>query len=59
MSFECDTCHEIATGKKGSLVHFSGSYGRCETCGYTATCSDCRCNGDWNKAYLEAQGRGN
>lgn len=53
MSFECDPCHVIATGKPGSLVHFSGSYGRCETCKRTASCADCQCHGEWAKARAE------
>ena len=50
VSFECDPCHEIATGEVGSARHFSGSYGRCETCGRTAACTDCQCPGEWKKA---------
>lgn len=54
MSFECDDCHEIAVGWRGSERHFGGSYGRCETCGRTARCSDCQCCGDWRKAREQA-----
>lgn len=50
MSFECDECHVIATGKKGSEIHFSGSYGQCETCKRVASCSECRCSGAWENA---------
>lgn len=51
MSFECDPCHTIATGKSGFDVHFRPmSRGRCETCGFTADCFECQCPGDWAKA---------
>ena len=54
MSWECDDCHTIATGKPGSDVHFSGSRGRCETCGRVRDCSDCQCGGEWAKARAAA-----
>lgn len=55
MSFECDRCHLIATGRNGSDVHFGGSYGPCETCHRSANCADCRCDGDWSKARAAAK----
>lgn len=56
MSFECNTCHTVATGKTHEeRFHFFQSYGRCETCGKTASCADCHCSGDWGKAYRQAQ----
>lgn len=43
MSFECNPCHIAATGKDMNDVHFSTSYGRCETCAIVDTCVDCQC----------------
>ena len=38
--FVCDQCHEKHYGE---TLHFSGSYGPCEVCGKTRSCSDCHC----------------
>lgn len=47
----CDPCHEIATGRPGSVIHFVRSYGRCEDCHQTMECTECLwCEGDWQKA---------
>jgi hypothetical protein len=50
MSFQCNDCHLIATGNLATSVHFSGSYGPCETCGITDHCGDCKCHGNWGTA---------
>ena len=52
MAFECDDCHQIATGND-LMVHFSFSFGKCETCGQRKECADCQCQGDWAKARAE------
>lgn len=54
MSFECDPCHVIATGRThAETFHLSGSRGPCETCGIVSNCADCHCSGDWAKARAE------
>lgn len=50
MSFKCNSCHKVATGKPADEIHFFKSYGPCETCGIKKTCLKCHCNGDWTKA---------
>ena len=50
MSWECDRCHEVATGRAGGVMHFAWSRGRCETCEQTTDCCDCRCEGRWDIA---------
>ena len=32
MAFICEKCHKRLFGNDGNSVHFSGSYGPCETC---------------------------
>lgn len=58
MSFECDLCHRIATGRG---LHQSGhvvlSQGPCETCRGNAACGDCHCSGDWPQAAAEGKRR--
>lgn len=57
MSWECETCHKIATGKTHmEAFHYGGSRGRCETCGKGANCADCHCQGKWNEAHEAAHG---
>lgn len=36
--FVCDPCHKES---QCDWVHLSGSYGRCEICGKSASCHDC------------------
>lgn len=55
MSFECDTCHTVATGKSGANVHYAPvSYGPCESCRRTSDTYDCSCFGDWPAARIAA-----
>lgn len=56
MSWECEKCHVLATGKTHAEAgHFyGGSRGLCETCHQGANCADCRCQGDWGEAYRKS-----
>ena len=43
MAFICNQCHLRDHSVGIDLRHFVFSFGRCESCGETKYCSDCRC----------------
>lgn len=44
MSWICNPCHVVGTGRPASDIHFQGSFGPCEDCHVPSDCAHCQCN---------------